>query len=149
MYDITTTLNINGLGAKTCYFTNTSKLTTHYAVGTPIMLTYYADTWRRADYDSNSNTWRNIYTGGTSRVGTATSTKAMNFASSNLNINYLAAGTGTGQSGNANYFTIGIEAKDWTGATSETAGTAGYMPGAASADRTKFLRGDGSWVALS
>jgi len=73
----------------------------------------------------------------------------MNFASSNLTINYLAAGTNSGQSGNTNYFTIKLDAKNWTGATSETAGTAGYMPGAASADRTKFLRGDGTWVALS
>ena len=52
----TTTLNINGLGAKTCHFTNTSKLTTHFAVGTPIMFTYYDGYWKRADYDSNSNT---------------------------------------------------------------------------------------------
>lgn len=52
----TTTLNINGLGAKTCHFTNTSKLTTHFAVGTPIMFTYYGGYWKRADYDSNSNT---------------------------------------------------------------------------------------------
>lgn len=143
----TTTLNINGLGAKTCYFTNTSKLTTHYAVGTPIMLTYYADTWRRADYDYN--TWRNVYTNGTSRIGTGTGTKAINFASTNLTINYLAAGTDSGQSGNANYFTIKLDAKNWVGATSSAAGTAGYMPGAAAADRTKFLRGDGSWIALA
>jgi hypothetical protein len=37
----------------------------------------------------------------------------------------------------------------WKGATDSVAGTAGYMPGAASADRGKYLRGDGSWVALS
>jgi len=37
----------------------------------------------------------------------------------------------------------------WKGATSSAAGTAGYMPGAAVTDRTKFLRGDGSWVALA
>ena len=35
----TTTLNINGIGALTCYYTGTSKLTTHYPVGTPILLT--------------------------------------------------------------------------------------------------------------
>jgi len=52
----TTTLNINGLGAVTCYYTNTSKLTTHFAVNTPIILTYYNNGWRRADYDSNTNT---------------------------------------------------------------------------------------------
>jgi hypothetical protein len=100
---------------------------------------------------ANPNTWRNIRVnnGSTNSVGTGVDTKAMNFASSNLNIAYLAAGTSTGQSGSADYFTIGIEAKSWTGATSENDGTAGYMPGATSADRLKFLRGDGSWVTLS
>ncbi len=53
----TTTLNINGLGKKTCYLTGTStKLTTHFGVGTPIMLTYRQNKWLRADYDTNSNT---------------------------------------------------------------------------------------------
>jgi len=57
----TTTLNINSLGAKTCYYTNTSKLTTHFATTTPIMLTYYNGSWKRADYDSNSNTVPSAY----------------------------------------------------------------------------------------
>lgn len=57
----TTTLNINGLGAKTCYQTNTTKLTTHYAVGTPILFTYKDNYWRRADYDANSNTIPSAY----------------------------------------------------------------------------------------
>ena len=49
-----TTLNINGIGAKTCYYSNTSALTTHYSVGTPVLFTYRADAWRRADYNSNT-----------------------------------------------------------------------------------------------
>lgn len=57
----TTTLNINGLGAKTCYYTNSSKLTTHFSVNTPIMLTYIGGTWKRADYDSNTNTQIRVY----------------------------------------------------------------------------------------
>lgn len=57
----TTTLNINGLGAKTCYYTNTSALTTHFSVGTPILLTYVNNAWRRADYDSNTNTLQRTY----------------------------------------------------------------------------------------
>lgn len=98
----------------------------------------------------NSNTWRNIYTGGTSRVGTGTNTKAMNFvATGNLSVSYLAAGTSSGQSGSADYFTVRINAAAWTGATDSTNGTAGYMPAATSANRLKFLRGDGSWVSLS
>jgi len=59
----------------------------------------------------NTNTWRNIYTSGTSRVGTANSTKAINFAAeSPLSVSYLAAGTGSGQSGSADYFTIKLGA---------------------------------------
>jgi hypothetical protein len=46
----TTTLNINGLGAKTCYWTGKLKLTTHYGVGTPILFTYIGGLWKRADY---------------------------------------------------------------------------------------------------
>ena len=71
----TTKLNINGLGAKTCYYTNTSKLTTHYAVGTPILLTYHDNTWKRADYDSNTK-----YSNATSEMliaGTDTSLKTI------------------------------------------------------------------------
>ena len=50
----TTKLNINGLGAKTCYYTGTTALTTHYSVGTPILFTFYNDSWRRADYNTNT-----------------------------------------------------------------------------------------------
>ena len=49
-----TTLNINGLGAKTCYMTGGTLLTTHYAVGSVILLTYYNNAWRRADYNTNT-----------------------------------------------------------------------------------------------
>lgn len=52
----TTKLNINGFGAKTCYYSGTSKLTTHFAAGTPINFVYKDDTWTRADYNSNSDT---------------------------------------------------------------------------------------------
>lgn len=40
----TTTLNINGLGAKTCYINSTTKLTTHYPANQPILLVYSANT---------------------------------------------------------------------------------------------------------
>ena len=39
----TTTLNLNNLGAVTCYVNNTTKLTTHHPVNQPIMLVYSAD----------------------------------------------------------------------------------------------------------
>lgn len=64
-------------------------------------------------------------------------TRSIQFTSSNIAISSTTGGV------------ISFTAASWAGATSEAAGTAGYMPGAAVADRTKFLRGDGSWVALS
>ena len=36
----TTTLDLNGLGAKTCYANSTTKLTTHYPANQPILLVY-------------------------------------------------------------------------------------------------------------
>ena len=69
----TTTLNINGLGAKTCYYTGSSKLTTHYPKHTPILFTYYNDGWRRADYNSDGNTYTSAWcgTGATTAAKTA------------------------------------------------------------------------------
>jgi len=54
----TTTLNINGLGAKTCYLRADSKVTTHYGVNTVVIFTYITvngtGRWETADYDANS-----------------------------------------------------------------------------------------------
>ena len=60
----TTKLNINGLGAKTCYLRGTTKLTTHYDVGTMVMLSYNAtkDAFYSADYDANSYAYVRQYT---------------------------------------------------------------------------------------
>ena len=60
----TTTLNINGLGAKTCYLRGTTKITTHYAVGTMVLLSYNAttDAFYSADYDANSYAYVRQYT---------------------------------------------------------------------------------------
>jgi len=63
-------------------------------------------------------------------------TRSIQFTSSNITISSTTGGV------------ISFTAASWAGATSSAAGTAGYMPGAAVADRTKFLRGDGSWVEL-
>lgn len=61
----TTTLNINGLGAKTVYLFNTTKLTTQFPVNSIINLIYHADLnsgcWVCSDYDSNTNTYQRIY----------------------------------------------------------------------------------------
>ena len=66
-------------------------------------------------YPTDTNTWRGIYVKGTSSIGTANTTKALNFAAgSNVSLSFAAAGTGSGQSGNANYGTITISATDTT-----------------------------------
>lgn len=50
-----TTLNINNLGAKTCYLRGTTKITTQYDVGTIVLLSYNAskNAFYSADYDAN------------------------------------------------------------------------------------------------
>ena len=54
----TTTLNLNGLGAKTVYRGGTTKLTTQYAVDSVVLLVYTTTSstgcWQVADYDSNT-----------------------------------------------------------------------------------------------
>ncbi|MBP5595352.1 MAG: hypothetical protein J6Y02_08215 [Pseudobutyrivibrio sp.] len=70
-----TTLNINNLGAVSCYYTNTSVLTTHYSVGTPILLTYRDNAWRRADYNSNTTYSAMSVSEGT--TGTATTSRTV------------------------------------------------------------------------
>lgn len=85
--------------------------------------------------DTDTNTWRNIYVGGTSKVGTGIDTKAINFkAGSNVSISYVAAGTGSGQSGNANYFDVVISATDTT-YSAATQSVAGLM---SAADKKKL-----------
>lgn len=50
----TTTLNLNGLGAKTCYLNSTTKLTTHYPINQPFILIYAENLnsgcWIASDY---------------------------------------------------------------------------------------------------
>lgn len=54
----TTTLNLNGLGAKTVYRGGTTKLTTQYAVDSVVLLVYTTTSstgcWQVADYDANT-----------------------------------------------------------------------------------------------
>ena len=71
---------------KKCYY-NATNLTTHYAASTLIQLTYRSALnsnqggWQAtADYDSNSNTWRNIKVNTTELLGTGTGTGALTFS---------------------------------------------------------------------
>lgn len=98
----------------------------------------------------DTNTWRGIYTSGTSRVGNLITSKAMNFAAdTGLAVEYIAAGTSIGQSGSDDYFTIRMKGVQWVGATASANGTIGMMPAPTIAQRNQFLRGDGTWVSLN
>lgn len=74
----TTTLNINGLGAKTIYRYGASKLTTHYPANSIILLIYSSTLnggcfmSEGSDYDSTSDyelRWQNSITAGTTMYG--------------------------------------------------------------------------------
>ena len=79
----TTTLNLNSLGAKTCYLNSTTKLTTHYPASQPILLVYSASQnsgcWMASDYNYNSDTHRVIKVNGTQAL--ASNTTALNLQS--------------------------------------------------------------------
>ena len=57
----TTTLNLNNIGAKTCYLNSNTKLTTHFPANQPILLIYCTSLnggcWTVSDYNSDSNTY--------------------------------------------------------------------------------------------
>lgn len=59
-----TTLNINGFGAKPCYLRGTTAITTQYAVGTMVILSYNAttDAFYSSDYDANNYAYVRQYT---------------------------------------------------------------------------------------
>ena len=91
-----TTLNINSLGAKKCYLRGTSSITTHYAVGTVVLLVYNTTTsaFYSADYDTNSNTWRAIKVNGTQALSTSTSSNELNLTNGNdISIEDLGSGS--------------------------------------------------------
>lgn len=99
----------------------------------------------------NNNTWRGIYVGGASKVGTGTNTLPINFAAgSNVSITYEAAGTGSGQSGNAGYFNVKISATDTKYSDFVKSGSgakAGLVPApSTTAGTTHYLREDGTWT---
>ena len=97
--DDITTLNINGLGAKNCYLRGTTKITTHYAVGTMVILSYNAttDAFYSSDYDANSYAYVRQYGNVTtnsefpmlfSKSATVPSTYTANYASSQAGFTY-------------------------------------------------------------
>lgn len=93
----TTTLNINGLGAKRIYRFNTTSLTTQFPVGSIINLVYHADLndgcWMCNDYDANT-TYTNASLGqgiGACTTATATAAKAVTLSSYSLTTGGIVA----------------------------------------------------------
>lgn len=71
----TTTLNINGLGAKTIYRYGTTKLTTQYGVGQFVLLAYNSTNdcfMIVSDYDANSDSKVRQYQAGSNAAGSGT-----------------------------------------------------------------------------
>ena len=95
----TTTLNLNDIGAKTCYINSTSKLTTHYPANQPILLVYSSSQnsgcfMALDNYDSNSNTYdRNKYVGTVKAGATAIAKYNIIVADSNNLYHQLNDGT--------------------------------------------------------
>lgn len=93
-----TKLNINNLGAKTVYRQASSKVTTHYPVGSVVLLVYTTNSsnvgsWQCTDYDSNS-TYTNASLGqgyGTCSTAAATAAKAVTLANYALTLGGVIA----------------------------------------------------------
>ena len=96
-------------GAINCYYRGNTRLTTHYSAGDTIMLTYFSagsikisgtattdNRWIAGQNftDGNTNTWRNIKVAGTEKLGTATSTGAVDFVNgTNSTVAFNATGS--------------------------------------------------------
>jgi hypothetical protein len=87
----------------------------------------------------NTNTWRNILLGGEAKLGNGINTKGLNFASGGkTTITFLPAGTGEGESGNANYATLTISST-WRGIQNNL--TSDSTTDSLSAKQGKVLKG--------
>ena len=71
----TTTLNLNSLGAKTCYINNTTKLTTHFPANQPILLAY-SSSQNSGCFMCIDNYWTNSDTYTSAKCDTAAATAA-------------------------------------------------------------------------
>ena len=91
----TTTLNVNGLGAKTVYRRGTTKLTTHYGVGSYLIL-YYSTSFDSGSWqvltDYDANTTYSIISDSELQTGTATTGRTISAARLAANY-YISNGT--------------------------------------------------------
>ena len=116
----------------------------------------------------DTNTWRPIYLGGTIKQESGIGTAGMNLkAGSGVTITYAAPGTGSGQSGSANYGTYTINASNqipsnnvtgsgtnnwiakWSGEHTISKLVAISSTVTSQTQSTKFLREDGTWAVPS
>ena len=97
-------------------------------------------TWKTPTYTSDTNTWREIKVNGVQKRSTSITSGDLDFINgSNTTVEWTAE----------NKLKINSTWTAWQGATSSNNGTAGYMPAPTSAQRTQFLRGDGTWCNLN
>lgn len=97
-------------------------------------------TWKIPAYTSDTNTWREIKVNGTQKRSTNITSGDLDFINgSNTTVEWTSE----------NKLKINSTWTAWKGATSSANGTAGYMPAPTSAQRNKFLRGDGTWQELN
>ena len=97
-----TTLNINGLGAKTVYKNASTATTTHLPGGTIVNLTYDGNYWKWADYDSNTNDWVTTMgaycsTASSIQAKAATSTNTVYTAGETFIIRFVSSNTYAGK----------------------------------------------------
>lgn len=171
----TTTLNLNSIGAKTCYINNTSKLTTHFPANQPILLVYSTSQnsgcWMCIDdYWTNSDTYTSAYCGTkanvAAKVGSCTyyiatansyihiTFRYANTSASALTLNINSQGdkpiyiNGTASSSTNYTLPAGSYIAYYNG-TNYYFRTDGKLTGSGLVDiggnTTKFLRGDGTW----
>lgn len=114
-----TTLNINDLGAKTCYITTGSKLTTHFRVGTPIIFTYVDGDWLRADYNSDTTYRNSLYYYYFTAGSTGIPSYNICMLDSENKIHGIAnkTGTGTDKVKNSTKFNLGYGCFYYSGST--------------------------------
>lgn len=140
----TTTLNINGLGAKTMYLRGTTKLGTQYGVDTVIIAIYTTVSgtgrWYVNDYDANTNTYQRLYSS-TSNVEYPITTRYNTTTGETYYAEYGRYSTGVTLNPSTNTITATTFKGDLTGnaATATYADGAGYADEAASAETATKL----------
>ena len=131
----TTTLNLNGLGAQTCYLKGSSKLTTHFAANSVVVLTYrenvvisdktYTGWWANSQYDSDNYYYQLLaYTSVTAGTnGIKQYSLMLEDADGNRQSLTTSSGAGTSKGKNPVGFKLGSKVLFYSGSSDLEAGT--------------------------